>query len=103
MIVARNVFQLKFGSAQEVVPKMKTALQQPSGNLKRVHARLLTDLTGQFFTLVLETEHENLAAWESYRAELFASPEFLNVTAAMSGLVESGRSEIYTLELETGA
>src|SRR5580765_737891 len=65
MIVVRNVFHLKFGKAREAVAAMKegVAIQKRLG--VDVNQRLLTDLTGSFYTLVLELTLPNLAALET--------------------------------------
>ena len=54
MIIVHNVFRLKFGKAREAVALMKEgiALQKSLG--VDVNQRLLTDVTGPFYTLILE-------------------------------------------------
>ena len=54
MIVVRNSFRLKFGKAKEAVAIMKDgmAIQKRAG--VDVPQRLMTDMTGTFYTLVLE-------------------------------------------------
>jgi hypothetical protein len=65
MILVRNVFRLKFGKAREAVAIMKDglAIQKKLGS--DVSTRLLTDLTGEFYTLVLELTVPSLAALET--------------------------------------
>ncbi|MFB0537151.1 MAG: hypothetical protein ACETWR_19495, partial [Anaerolineae bacterium] len=60
--------------------------------------RILTDVSGQFFTVVTEEEVESLAEWERRMAEIFALPEFGDWFARMTPLVESGRREFYNIE-----
>ena len=94
MIVVRNVFRLKFGKAREAVALMKEARAIE----KRVMAgleyssRALTDVTGQFYTLVLEVTVPNLATLESNMPRLFADKEFRRIQK-MAALVESGYRE----------
>ena len=54
MILIRNVFRLKFGKAREAVALIKegVAIQKRAG--ANFAARVLTDLTGPFYTVVLE-------------------------------------------------
>ena len=54
MIIVRNTFRLKFGKAREALALMKEgfAIQKRIG-LDLSH-RLLTDLTGPFYTIVFD-------------------------------------------------
>ena len=56
MVVVRNVFQLKFGKAKEAVALMKEglAIQKRAMTDVEFSTRVLTDVTGPFYTLVLE-------------------------------------------------
>ena len=56
MIVIRNVFRLKFGKAREAVALFKEgiAIQKRVGAGMDFSTRLLTDVTGPFYTVVLE-------------------------------------------------
>jgi hypothetical protein len=99
MIVVRNVFQLKFGKAREAVALMKEGLAIQ----KRVMAgtdfstRVLTDVTGPFYTLVLEMTAPNVAAVESTMPRLFADKDWQANYQKMGALVESGYREIFTI------
>ena len=78
MILVRFVFQVKWGRAQEVVnqtDRMAPIMRRIYGSKAR-QARVLTDLSGPFNTVVQEVEVESLAEWEQIRARLFADPEF---------------------------
>ena len=72
MIVVRNVFQLKFGKAKEAVALMKegVAIQKKALAGVEFSTRLLTDVTGPFYTLVLELTVPSLATFESYATTL---------------------------------
>ena len=61
-------------------------------------SRTLTDASGPFFTVVAETEFENLAAWEQAAGEYLAMPEFGDWFERMTPLVDSGRREFYNIE-----
>jgi hypothetical protein len=99
MVVVRNVFRLKFGKAREAVALMKEGLAIQ----KRVMAgadfstRVLTDVTGPFYTLVLEVTAPNVAAVESTMPRLFADKEWQANYQKVGGLVESGYREIFTI------
>lgn len=98
MVVVRNVFQLKFGKAREAVALMKEGL----GHQKRVlgsdfSARVLTDLTGPFYTLVLEVTAPNFAAVEANMPRLFGDKEFQSNYQKVADLVESGYREVFNI------
>jgi hypothetical protein len=99
MILVRIVCQAKFGKASEVVAGFKQ-----SGEIVRtvvgpnVRARILTDLSGPFDTVIQEIEVESLAAWERLREVIFSNPEVQEAEAALPSVIESGRTEFYTIE-----
>ena len=68
MIVIRNVFRLKFGQAREAVAVAKEGLAIQKRVMTGVEhsSRLLTDVTGPFYTLVLELTVPNLSNFETY-------------------------------------
>ena len=99
MIVVRNVFQLKFGKAREAVAVMKEGLAIQKRVLADVNfsTRLLTDVMGRNYTLVLELTVPNLAAFESHGPRLFADKDWQANYQKMVPLVESGYREVFTL------
>lgn len=95
MIVVRDVFQLHFGKARDalaVVREMRAAMEPPESPW-----RVLTDLTGDYYTLVLEMEYENAADWERHLKDDLQAPEFRELYPRLVPLVRSGRREIFTL------
>ena len=99
MILIRNVFQLKFGKAREAVALMKEGVAIQKRALKDVDfsTRVLTDVTGPFYTLVLELTLPDLAAFESFAPRLFANKEWQANYDKIVGLVESGSREVFTI------
>jgi len=99
MVVIRNVFQLKFGKAKEAVVMMKESLviQKRAVGDVEFSTRLLTDVTGPFYTLVLELTVPSIAAFESYAPKLFGDKEWQANYQKMGELVESGYREIFTV------
>src|SRR5690348_11675549 len=96
MILVRMIFRVKWGKADEVVKAMKEsapAMAPETGH----HWRLLTDLGGEMFTVVLEAEMASLAEWEQFRAQLFRDPRFQESQQRTVELIESGRQEFYTV------
>ena len=99
MILARAIFQAKFGKADDVVMAIKTMGQDLSDELiESLQPRILTDISGSFDTVVLETTHESLAALEEFRKAMFARSEASDDPSPLAELVVSGRNEYYTIE-----
>jgi hypothetical protein len=99
MTVIRNVFQLKFGKAREAAALMKEGLAIQKKALAGVDysTRVLTDVTGPFYTLVLELTVPSLAAFESYAPKLFGDKDWQAHYQKMSALVESGSREVFNV------
>jgi hypothetical protein len=95
MIIVRNVFQAKYGKGDELLALFKEARRTWAS---QVPMRLLTDLSGPFFTVVAEFSAGSLAEWERVQAQEFARPEFGEMFARTLSLTESGRREYYTVE-----
>jgi hypothetical protein len=97
MIVIRNVFRLKFGKAKEAVALFKEgiAIQKRSGST--FSTRLLTDLTGPFYTVVLELSVPSLSAFESEAPRLMGDKDWQANYQKTTALVESGYREIFNV------
>ncbi len=95
MVLIRDVFQAKYGKGGDLVALFKEFRAEWA---QEYAGRVLTDVSGPFFTVVVETEIESLADWEQRTAEIFGAPEFGDWFARMMPLVESGRREFYNIE-----
>jgi len=99
MILWRAVFQAKFGHANDLVAAFKEMNNSiPGDQMGSLQPRILTDLSGPFDTVVMETTHESLAALEQFRTAMFAMPEMSEGASAGTDLIVSGRNEYYTIE-----
>lgn len=97
MILVRNVFRLKFGKAREAVAIMKEGLAIQKRVGVEVSQRLLTDITGPYYTLVLELTMPNLAALEASMPRIMGDKDWQANYQKFVPLVESGRREVYTI------
>src|SRR5262245_16275327 len=98
MLVARQVFQAKYGRGDELIAHFRefnTRMREDGPDTPRF--RILTDVPGPFFTVVTEVEVENLAAWEGRFTTAMARPWLGEWFGRMLPLVESGSREFYTL------
>jgi hypothetical protein len=60
-------------------------------------ARVLTDVTGPFYRLVLEITVPNLATYERETPRLFADKDMQANMQKMAGIVESGYREVFSI------
>ena len=99
MLVARQVFQAKYGRGDELVALFRelNARMRDEGGEAALRFRILTDVSGPFFTVVTETEVENLAAWEGGFREAMARPWMEEWFGRMMPLIESGSREFYAV------
>ena len=97
MILIRNVFQLKFVKAREAVALVKeaAAIQKRAG--ANFSARILTDITGPFYTVVLELTVPSLAAFETEAPRYMGDKDFQANYQKLVPLVESWHREIFTI------
>lgn len=97
MIVVRDVFQLRFGAAREAVALWQEGIEFLRRSAAVRDARLLTDLSGQYYTLVLETTFDDLATYEREMRDSTGNPEWRAWYARFVPLAESGRREMFTV------
>ena len=99
MVVIRNVFRLKFGKAKEAVALFKEgiAIQKRVGANMNFSTRLLTDLTGPFYTVVLEISVPNLATFEAEAPRLMSDKDWQANYQKSAALIDSGYREIFTV------
>ncbi|MDP2480712.1 MAG: hypothetical protein Q8W51_13145 [Candidatus Palauibacterales bacterium] len=96
MIRVRDVFQIEpehMQDAKALANRMFAAL----GEEGRGRFTLMTDLVADFFTLVFESDHEDLAAFESAFASTMSNPDAREVYAKFRATIVSGRREIFTI------
>jgi hypothetical protein len=95
MILVRDIFQLKFGKSREAIELWKEgiALMGKSGFKPD---RFLTDLSGPYYTFVMEHVYDNLSHYENKSKET-RNDEWRNWYHKFSELVESGRREIFNI------
>jgi hypothetical protein len=99
MVVIRNVFRLKFGKVREALPIVKEglAIQKRALTGTAFSTRILTDVTGPFYTLVLELTVPNLVSFEAEAPRLMGDKDWQANYQKLTPLVESGYREIFTV------
>ena len=98
MIVVRNVFQLKFGKARDAIAHWKEgrAIFERLG-MPMKGSRLLTDVVGPFYTLVLENSFESLADYERESHSVMDDEAWRIWYSKFTGLCEGGYREIFSV------
>ena len=97
MILVRNTFQAKYGKGDELVALIK----EFNGRSDTDDGRILVDMSGTFFTVIAESEHESMGAFEQSIAAQMEDSEFSawfgEWFRRMCELVESGNREFFRI------
>ncbi len=96
MILVRDVFQLKFGKARDALTMFEEGKKYME-NDGRTPPRILTDLSGNYYTLVMESSFNNLSDYEKGRTQTTDSKQWHDWYQRFSTLVESGHREIFNV------
>ncbi|PWB73789.1 hypothetical protein C3F09_04820 [candidate division GN15 bacterium] len=96
MILVRDIFQLKFGAMKPALDLWKEgqSFMRTNGNPP---VRMLTDLSGEYYTLVMESTFPNLTDFERERSSTTMPDGWRDWYQQFSNLVQSGRREIFTI------
>lgn len=95
MIVVRNIFQLEFGKAKDALALWREALTGgliPGGGI-----RLLTDVVGEYYTLVFESTYEDMSAYAAELADTTSDDRWQDWYRRFTPLVKGGRREIFQI------
>jgi hypothetical protein len=96
MILVRDIFQLKFGKMKEAKEIWKEILKL-SSNAPSGSTRMLTDLTGAYYTLVFEHTFKDLGDYEATAQAQMSTPGMGPLYQKFVPLVDSGRREIFSI------
>ncbi len=97
MIVERLVFRAKFGQGDAVSAAFKEWRDRFAQRFG-VTSRVLVDLTGPMFTIVVETEYRDLAhlaELEVQQQQAYSDPEFQQWFGSWSQATEHGQRELF--------
>jgi len=92
MLVIRDVFKLHFGKARDakaLIREMRPLIERHG-----MPARVLTDLVGEYYTMVLETTADDLAAYEAAMEPLLKDDAWQRLYQRFVPLVRHGYREI---------
>ena len=97
MILVRNVFRLKYGQARPALALFKEAGELMTRFGNHTPMRVMTDLVGPAYTLVLEHTYPDLAGWEADGRSTMTKDEWRQWYQKFTPLVESSYREIFTI------
>lgn len=98
MFLVRDIMYCKPGKARPMVEKFK-ALAKLSQGMGLGTMRIYTDVSAErYWTVVTETEVDNLEGYAETTRKAMEKPEFQNAMKDYHDLVEHGRREIYMVE-----
>lgn len=101
MIMVRDEFHCEPGRAQAFVDRFKAMANNMREQDVIKRGRIMTDLSGSFDTVVVETEIESIDAYQAFMRAAFADPESQAAQVADGNrLYRSGTRTFYTLEAE---
>ena len=101
MIVVRNVFRVQFGKSKDAVALWKEGLSLAKRlGFQAKSSRVLTDLVGQFYTVVFENTFESLSDFESAGKNVMSNPEWQTWYAKLAAVTESGYREVFNIVAE---
>lgn len=98
MIIVREVFTAKPGQASKLAKLFKKM------NAKDKNVRIMTDLVGEYNTVIMETEMKNLAEFEKMMQEyksgkqMEMNPDLMNEMANYHEMFLFGKREIFNIE-----
>ena len=98
MILVRDVFRLKFGKARDALAAFKDVGEAATrAGFGGDSFRVLTDLVGSYYTLVLETTYPSLAEYEKTSTGGMADQAWRSAYQKFTPHVESGYREVFTI------
>jgi heme-degrading monooxygenase HmoA len=92
MFVIRNVFRCKPGQTKNVIEKFKAAMPMMQEVAKH---RILVDEVASFWTVIIETETEDMAKFEQMLRDRGSRQDVQDAMKGYMDFVDSGHREIF--------
>ncbi len=99
MFVERNIFHLKFGQARPAVNMWKEYLEKAHRENNNIHVRLLTDLSGRGYALILEQIFNTYAELEPSACALVNRSDWKEFYQQFIPYCESSERTLYKLQV----
>jgi hypothetical protein len=99
MIQVRDTYRIKFGKIDQAVDQFnRLARDVPAWPKGRDRYEVLTDLSGEMFTLVTALHMPSLAEWEAAMPTLVGSPQYQTWFKDFKQFVEDGERCFFVVE-----
>lgn len=93
MFVVRETFTAKPGKASALAALFKQVMAE----MPRMKPKVMTDFIGQFNTVVLETEAEDLGEFEKTMQEYMSRQDLRDKMKGYTELYQEGRREVFKI------
>ena len=98
MYLIREVFQAKPGRAKDLVKMFKQAAPHFEKMGAMQGMRVLTDIVSTYWTVIVESETEDMGAFFANMRTATMSDELKDIMKGYMDCVEGGRREIFMVE-----
>jgi len=98
MYLIREVFQAKPGKAGALVKMFKAAMPHFEKTEGMKNSKIMTDATGNYWTVVIQSEMEDMGKFFTDLRGATASDELKEIMKGYIDLVEGGHREIFVIE-----
>ena len=98
MYLIRECFQTKPGKAKELVKMFKAAVPHFEKTEGGKNYRVMTDITGNYWTVVMDLEVDEIGAFITGLRQSTASPELKEILKGYTDLIVSGSRSIFIIE-----
>lgn len=98
MYFIREVFKAKPGKAKELVKKFKQAIPYFEKSEGGINYKVLTDITGNYWTVVVQYEIANIGGFFINVRGATAGTELQEIMKGYLDLVDGGCREVYLVE-----
>jgi quinol monooxygenase YgiN len=101
MLTERLTFRAKYGHSDELVAIFKELYRTQMAGMGTTGARIYTDATGPMFTVAVESDFPDMAAFAAFEAssaQMYGTPEFQDWFARMMQVTESGERQLLNCE-----
>lgn len=97
MYVVRDIFHCKPGKARELVERFRKTIPATEKADGFRNSRILVDFVADYWTVVFESEFDELAQFEQHMREYATRPEVREAMDGYMDLVLEGRREIFRI------
>lgn len=98
MYLIREVFQARPGKAKDLVKMFKAASPHFEKMGQMTNMKVMTDIVGNYWTVIVESETEDMGAFFSNMRSATMSDELKDIMKGYMDFVEGGKREIYMIE-----